>query len=287
MSEFFRALTEHPLTLNALLAGLLASVACGVVGTYVVIRRITYLAGGIAHCVLGGIGAAVYLREVHGVAWATPLVGAVASALLAAMAIGLVSLRLKQREDTVISAMWAVGMAAGVLFIVHTPGYRQDLMGYLFGDIQMVSAGSLWMVAALDAVAVAFSLTMHRQMLVICFDDIYARSRGLRVDVYYLLLLCITALTVVLLVMVVGIVMVIALLTLPAATAGLLARRVWQMQLLAVLLCMLLTTAGQAISYSPDLPTGATTIVLAGGVYLLAVVAKAALRRRRRPNPAV
>ena len=115
MSEFLDALWSLPVLQRAVLTGLLASVACGVVGSYVVVRRITYLAGGIAHCVLGGLGAAVYLRKVHGWEWMDPLYGAVASALLAAVIMGVVSLRFRQREDTVISALWAIGMAAGVL----------------------------------------------------------------------------------------------------------------------------------------------------------------------------
>ena len=140
MSEFLEALRTTPLIQRALLTGLLASIACGVVGTYVVVRRITYVAGGIAHCILGGLGAAVYLRKVHAWAWLDPLYGAVAAALLAAVVIGIVTLRLKQREDTIISALWAIGMAAGVLFIWATPGYKEHLMSYLFGNIAIVSA---------------------------------------------------------------------------------------------------------------------------------------------------
>jgi len=280
VSEFLDALRTSPLVQRALLTGLLASVACGVVGSYVVVRRITYLAGGIAHCVLGGLGAAIYLRATLGWEWLHPLHGAVASALLAAGIIGLVSLRFRQREDTVISALWAIGMAAGVLFIWRSPGYQQGLMGYLFGSITIVSAGQLWLVGGLDAVVVALSLLFYRQFLAVCFDEEFTRTRGVRVEAYYLLLLALTALTVVLLVTVVGVVMVIALLTLPVAVAGAFARRLWQMMLAAVALSMVLTTAGLAISYSPDLPAGATTILLAGAVYLLVLGGRRVLARR-------
>lgn len=278
MNEFLDALRTAPFMQYALLTGLLASVACGVVGTYVVARRITYVAGGIAHCVLGGMGAAVYFSKVYHTDWLTPLHGATVAAILAAAIIGVVSLRFRQREDTIISALWATGMAAGVLFIVKTPGYQQDLMSYLFGNILMVSAGDLWLIAILDVAVIALSLAFYKQFLAICFDEEFARTRGVRVEAFYLLLLLLTALTVVLLVTVVGIVLVVALLTLPVAAAGQFARRLWQMMLLATLLSMLLTTSGLAISYSPDLPTGATTILLAGGVYVISIVVGRAAR---------
>jgi len=274
MAEFIEALRTVALLRYALVAGLLASIACGVVGAYVVARRITYLAGGIAHCVLGGMGLAVYLNKVHGFTAIQPMHGAVVAALVAAGLIGVVSLRLKQREDTVISAMWAVGMALGVLFLAKTPGYQQDLMSYLFGNILMVSRSDLVLIAGLDAGVIAISLLFYKQFLAVCFDEQFARTCGIRVEFYYLLMLMLTALTVVLLVAVVGIVMVIALLTLPVAVAGQFARRLWQVMVASVVLSMVLTTAGLAISYRPDLPSGATIIVLAAGLFLLVLIGK-------------
>lgn len=280
MSEFLDALRTQSFMQFALLAGLLASVACGVVGTYVVVRRITYIAGGISHCVLGGIGAAVFLQRVHG--WhITPLVGAVVAAMGAALIIGFVSIRAKQREDTVIGALWAIGMAAGVLFIARTPGYTQDLMSYLFGNILMVTREDLWLIAGLDAVVLAVALLFYKPLLAVCFDEEFARVRGLNVEFYYLVLLCLTALTVVLLITVVGIVLVIALLTLPVAVAGHFARRLWQMMALATVLSMIFTTAGLAVSYGPDLPAGATIIIIAGAAYLLTAVGHRLLRPRK------
>jgi len=279
MSEFIEAVRAYPFMQRALLTGLLASVACGVVGSYVVVRRITYVAGGIAHCVLGGLGAAVYLNKVHGWGWLDPLYGAVVAALLAAVVIGLAVIRFRQREDTVISAMWAIGMATGVLFIWGTPGYREDLMSYLFGNITMVSGRDLWLIAGLDALVIGVSLLFYKQLLAVCFDEEFARTRGVRVQGYYLLLLCMTALTVVLLVTVVGIVMVIALLTLPVATAGLFARRLWQMMVASAVLSAAVVTGGLAISYSPELPPGAVIVVLAGAGYLLALLGRSAVRQ--------
>ena len=268
IGEFLQALHRYPFMQYAVATGVLASVACGVVGSYIVVRRITYVAGGISHCVLGGMGAAMYLNKVHGWHWLHPLHGATAMALAAALLIGLVGLRYKQREDTVISAVWAIGMAAGVLFITKTPGYASDLMSYLFGNILMVTPADLRLIGLLDAAVVASALVFYKQFLAVCFDEEYARARGLRVEFYYLFLLCLTALTVVLLVTVVGIIMVIALLTLPVAVAGHFAKRLWQMMVLSAVLSAVLTTAGLAISYGPDLPAGATIIVLAGAAYL-------------------
>ena len=272
IGEFLQALWRYPFLQYAVATGLLASVACGVVGSYVVVRRITYVAGGISHCVLGGMGAAMYLNKVHGWTWLHPLHGATIVALAAAMVIGVVGLRYKQREDTVISAIWAVGMAAGVLFIAKTPGYASDLMSYLFGNILMVTPADLRLIVALDAVVLAAALVFHKQFQAVCFDEEFARVRGLRVEFYYLLLLCLTALTTVLLVTVVGIVMVIAMLTLPVAVAGRFARRLWHMMILSVLLSAVLTTAGLAVSYAPNLPAGATIIALSGAAYLASAI---------------
>lgn len=284
MVEFLADLQTHAFLQNALLTGILAGVACGIVGSYVVTRRITYIAGGIAHSVLGGMGAARYFQTVHGWEWLHPFYGAVAAALAAAVVIGVVSLTAKQREDTTIGAVWAIGMAVGILFISGTPGYNQDLMSYLFGNILMVSSKDLWLIVALDALVVLVGLVFYNSLLAVCFDEEFARLRGIRVEIYYLVLLCLTALTVVLLATVVGIVMVIALLTLPVAIAGEFATKLWQMMVFSSLLTAIFTSLGLAVSYGPNLPAGATTIVLAGFVYLAVTVGARALRACRAPG---
>ena len=274
MSDFVAALLDPdiPFLRYAVLASVLASLPFGVVGTYVVARRISYVAGAIAHCVLGGIGTALYLQYRLDLTSYTslPLVGAVIQALAAAIIIGLVSLYAREREDTVIGAVWAIGMAQGLLFIAKTPGYVEP-MSYLFGGIVYVTTSDLWLAATLAAVVVGVSLFFYNKLVAVCFDEEFARLRGVRVEFYYLLLICLTAITVVLLVRVVGIVMVIALLTLPAAVAGRFARRIWQMMALAVLFCMAFTTSGLAVSYVYDLPSGPTIIMVGGAVYLLVV----------------
>jgi zinc transport system permease protein len=280
MAEFFRALTQFPFLQHALLAGVLASVASGIVGTFVVTRRITVIAGSMAHSVLGGMGVAYWLHTVHGVTWLQPLHGALIAAILAALFIGVVRLRGAEREDTIISALWALGMAVGVLFLAKTPGYKADLMTYLFGNIVLVDAAELRLLIGLDLVVVAVAVLFYQPLLALCFDEEFARVRGVNVTFYYMLLLVLVALTVVTLIYVVGIVLVIALLTLPVAIAGKFAQRMWQMMALAALLSSLLTSVGLALSFGPDLPVGATTIILAGAAYM--VVQFLVPRRRRR-----
>ena len=280
-TEFIDALVKHAFMRYALVTGVLAGIACGIVGTYVVARRITYVAGGISHTVLGGMGIAFYLSVVYNWKALHPLYGAIAAAILAAVIIGLVSLRAKEREDTVIGALWAVGMAVGIIFISRTPGYNENLMSYLFGNILMVSARDLWLIGILDLVVVGATLAFHNQLQAVCFDEEFARIRGVKVEFYYLLLLCLVALTVVLLLTVVGIIMVIALLVLPAAVAGFFTRTLKQNMILAVVLCIAFTTLGLAISYEPNLPAGATIIVLAGATYLAVMLLKGLLKPRR------
>jgi zinc transport system permease protein len=281
MSGFLEALADYSFLQYALAAGILASVACGVMGTYVVVRRISYIAGGIAHSALGGIGAALYLQRAQGWESFDPILGALAAALLSAVVIGFVSLRARQRIDTVIGAVRAVGMAAGVLFLSRTPGYGEDLMSYLFGNILMVSRGDVWLMAALDAVIVVSALLFFKQLQSVCFDEEFSRVRGVRVGAHFMFLLILTALTVVLLVTVVGVIMVIALLTIPPAIAGHFTRRLGHMMALAIVVSAALTTGGLALSYGPDLPTGATIILLAGAAYLIVAVPTALLRRGR------
>jgi len=268
MLQFVFDLREYAFLQHALLAGLLGGIACGVVGSYVVTRRISYLAGGIAHCVLGGIGASRYFQEVHGWQRFEPLYGALGAALVAAVVIGVVSLRAKEREDTVISALWALGMAAGIIFITRTPGYNEDLVSYLFGNILLVGAEDLWLLVILDLLVLGVALTFYHKFLAVCFDEEFAGLRGVPVEFFYLVLLCLVALTVVLLISVVGLVLVIALLSLPAAMAGRFTRTLGGMMVGAIFLSIFFTTGGLALSYGSDLPAGATTIILAAVAYL-------------------
>jgi len=272
VAGFLHALRTHTFMQNAVIVGLLASAACAMIGTYVVVKRITFISGGIAHAVLGGMGVAYFLNM-------DPLGGALVAALVAALIIGVVSLRSRQREDTIIGALWAVGMAVGIVFMHKTEGYQVDLMNYLFGNILLVTRGDIYLTLALDLGILAAVLLFYKRFLAICFDEEFTRIQGVQVDLFYLLLLCLIALTVVIMVQVVGIILVIALLTLPAATAGHYSRSLKQMMIIALVVGAACTTGGLAVSYPYDLPSGATIVLIAGGVYLASTVLNRLLRR--------
>lgn len=282
MGELFHALTDPdiPFLRYAFIAGALSSASFGMVGAFVVTRRLTYIAGAIAHCVLGGVGAALYAQGALGWQWCTPMLGAVVSALLAALLIGNASARTREREDTIIGAMWAVGMAAGLLFLARTPGYA-DPMNYLFGNILLISRRDLWLIAGLDVLVAVLCLLFYNKFMAISFDPEFARLRGVRVQAYYLLLVCLVALTVVLLLNVVGLILVIALLTLPAASANRLTRHMPRIMLLATLFCLLFTQTGLALSYVLEFPSGPVVILVGAAVYLaVTVLAGRGFRRR-------
>lgn len=275
MSDLFNALVTQSFMQHALIGGLLASVACGIAGSYVVVKRIGYMAGGIAHAVLGGMGLAYFLGR-------SPLAGAIITALLAALIIGWVGIYWRKQEDTAISALWAVGMASGVLLISATPGYNVDLMSYLFGNILMIPRQSLYLIFWLDLGIVLFVLMFYKQLLAVSFDEEFAELRQVPVKLFSLLLLCLVALTVVILIQVVGLIMVIALLALPAAIAGHFVTALGKMMLIAMALGVLFTSSGLALSYQYDLPSGAVTVLITGLVYLLSTLGKALWNHRRR-----
>lgn len=283
MLEFFRALPDSPLLVNGLLAGLLASVACGIIGSYVVAKRIVFISGAIAHVVVGGLGAAIFLRYHFAPAldWLTPMHGAMLSALAAAIVIGLVHQRISERMDTLIGAMWAAGMATGLMLIHYTPGYEPELISYLFGSISSVSREDLVQVAVLDGVIVVVVGLFHRQLLAVSLDEEYALLQGVRVQAINLLLLGLIALATVVLIHLVGVILLIALLTLPAAIAGHYVGRLGSIMVVATVVCAVLTTAGRALAYPADAPAGPTIILLAATLYILSV-AIARLRARRR-----
>jgi zinc transport system permease protein len=270
---FFDILFEHSFMQHALLAGLLASIACGITGTFVVVKKITYVGGGISHAVLGGIGIAYFLRV-------NPIFGAIAFALVAAILIGIVKLRLKQNEDMLINTLWALGMAIGIIFMYLTPGYAVDLLSFLFGNILMVTRGDLLVLAVLDFAIILIVFFLYRQFVSVCFDDEYSAMRGIPADVVYILLLCLVALTVVILIQVVGLILVIALLTLPAAISLLFSKSPRMAISLAILLGICFTTLGLFFSHSLNIPSGAAIIVVACLGYLIALSVRSVARFR-------
>ncbi len=272
MYQFLSDLQHHSFLQYALMTGIMASIACGIIGSYVTVRRMTYIAGAIAHCTLGGMGVAGYLNKEQGLTFLTPLIGAVAAALLAAFVISFMLNRSTMRQDTVLSAVWSIGMAIGIIFISKTGGYNEDLMSYLFGNILMVSSRDLLLLTLLDIVLVITVFLLYNRLAAISFDEEFARISGIHVDLYNTIFLCLVAVTVVLLVQVVGIILVVALLALPAAAAGQLTARLPSMMLLATLFCLTSTTGGLVISYLPDLPASATIIIIAGLLYFAGAI---------------
>ncbi len=285
MSEFWKALIDPDFAFvrYAFIMGACASVAFGMVGSFVVARRVTYIAGAISHAVLAGIGASIFAQRTYQWLWLDPLMGAALTAVVAALLLGLARFGASEREDSVIGAIWSIGMAVGLLFFASTPGYT-DPLSYLFGNILLISERDLWLVLVLDGLVIALTLLFYRQLQAVCFDEEFARLRGVPVCFFYTLLLVLIALAVVLLISVVGMVLVVALLTLPAAAAGRFTRSLWQMMVLASVLCLGFITTGLIVSFQTDLPTGPTIIVVAGFGYLCALAAKGLVRRASSGN---
>lgn len=284
MSEFWAALGEYAFLRRALAAGLIASLAGGVVGSFVVSRRITTVAGGLAHAVLGGMGLVFWLQTAHGLGALHPLHGALVFALISALILGRIQARGGERMDTAISVLWAVGMALGVIFLYWSPGYKIDLLSTLFGNLMLVDPQALQLLILLDVIVLVVVWLFYHQLVAVCFDPEFARLRGLNVNAWSTLLLVLVAMTVVSLVYVVGIVLVIALLTLPAATAGRFCFRLGAMMAAAAVLGAVTTTTGLALSYVWDLPTGAVIILVAAALYLLVIGLRHRSLRRLRPG---
>lgn len=273
MPSFLDALYTNPLLLAALLAGIAASVVSGIIGSYVVVKRIVFIAGSLSHAVLGGIGCCIWLEQVHGVSWVSPLYGALITAILSALLIGWIHLNYRQREDSAIAALWSIGMAIGILFISQTPGFNTELTNFLVGNILWVSSADLYLLATLDIGMILLIACLHKRLLAICFDEDQATLQGQPVRALYLLLLVLIAISIVLLIQVVGIVLVMTMLTIPAAVANLLTTRLSHMMVVAVILSALFCMTGNATAYYLDWPSGATISLLAGITYVCCLAA--------------
>jgi len=265
------ALSE-PFFQRVLLAGLLASLACGVIGSYVVARRVASLAGGLAHAAFGGVGLGYWLG-------APPLLGAALFGIAAAIGVGTMERHARGSIDLWVSAAWAVGMALGIVFISLSPGYAPDLMSYLFGSLLFVPWEYVAVVAAVDLFLLACVGLLYDAFLAVSFDDEFAEVSGLPATALSLGLLALTALAIVTLIRVVGIILAIALLTLPAAAARRFTPRLSRMMALASLLCAVAVVAGLAVSYqlgvaaNVDVPPGPLIVLAAAAVYALSAFA--------------
>jgi len=252
---------------NAILAAILVSVACGIVGTYVVINRIVFISGGISHTAFGGIGLG-YLIGID------PILTAIPFSILAAIGIGTISKETDVSEDTAIGILWTMGMALGIIFIGLSPGYAPDLFSYLFGSILTVPTFDLAIMVFLDLIILLTVLLFYREFSAISFDEEFAEIVGIPTKWLYILLLCMVALSVVVLIRVVGVILVIALLAIPAAISGQFTHKIKNIMLLSIVIGMILTVAGLWLSYILDLASGATIVMVLGVAFFVASVLK-------------
>ena len=248
---------------NALIAGVLISIAAGIIGSLVVVNKITFLTGGIAHSSYGGIGLAIYLGL-------PVLFGATIFAVLTAVIIAIITLNNRNRIDAIIGMMWASGMAIGIIFVDLTPGYNVDLMSYLFGSIIAVSNDDLIYMTALDIFIVCTVVFFYKQILAVSYDSEFATLRGINVKFFYTLILILAALCVVAAIKAVGLILVIALLTIPTYLAESFASRLSTMMIISSILATIFTILGLVVSYIYDISSGASIIMVA--VVILAFV---------------
>ncbi|MCP4675148.1 MAG: metal ABC transporter permease [Deltaproteobacteria bacterium] len=257
---------EYPFFRRALVAGLLASIACGVVGTYVVVKRISSISGSLSHAAFGGVGLGYLLGF-------DPIIGAAGFSLISSAGLGIVYRRVRGSLDTLLAMFWSTGMALGMLFIALTPGYAPDLMSYLFGSILFVPESFLWIAALVDLIVVGAVLLLFKEFQAVAFDEEFAEVIGIPVGPILHILLGLIALTVVTLIRIVGVIMVIALLTFPAATARHWCESLTRMMIFAGVLSAISTTFGLFGSYwlstvsSVQIPTGPLTVLIAAFLF--------------------
>ena len=247
---------------NAILAGVLVSVASGIIGSLIVVNRMVFLGGGIAHTAYGGIGIAVY--------FGLPIfLGTSVFAIIAALFMAFITLNQRERTDTFIGLIWAVGMALGIILIDLTPGYNVDHMSYLFGSILAVSDDDIYYMGGLLAIIIFITTIWYRDILAVSYDSEYAVLRGINVPFFYTLILILSALTIVVAIKVVGLILVISLLTIPIYIAEKLSNSLGKMMILSGILSTLFTLSGLFLSYQFDLTSGATIIIVSVSFLIL------------------
>ncbi|MGB7968161.1 MAG: metal ABC transporter permease [Methanobacterium sp.] len=252
---------------RALIAAVLVSVACGVVGSYVVIKRIVSLSGAISHAAFGGVGIGYFLGV-------NPVLAAIPFSIISAIAIGGVKQISNISEDTSIGILWSVGMAIGVIFINLTPGYAPDLFSYLFGSILTVNNTDLYIMLILDIIIIATVYLFRREFLAVSFDEEFSKVVGLPALLVYMLLLALVALSVVVLIKVVGVILLIALFTIPAAISKQYTYNLRNLMILATILGIVLTTLGLILSYIFNLASGATIVMVLATAFAISYYLK-------------
>jgi zinc transport system permease protein len=268
------------------IAGLLASFACGIIGTYVVVKRIVFISGGIAHTTFGGIGFAYYLQYL-GFFSMEPLIGALIFALISAVIIGLPYIRKRLREDSTIGILWVVGMALGVLFLNQVDRnviIVQDPISILFGNVLLIKTQDLYMMVGLVITIILITIFLFKDLQILTFDEEFARISGIKVDLLYLILMILIAFTTVVLIKVVGVILVIAMLTIPAAISNLLTHKIRNIMLFAITIGCIVTFFGTILSLIYNLPPGATIVILLAIIFLIILIFKNAKQGLRKPS---
>ena len=284
MISVFEDIMTYEHLADAFVACLLSAITCGIVGSYVVARRMVFLSGGITHASFGGLGLAIY-------AGFNPLVGALLFASVASVGVEFASRRGRIREDSAIGIIWSVGMALGALFMSLTPGYAVELPSYLFGSISLVDGGDIKWLAALMVVVVVGALLLGRKIMYVTFDEEYARSQGLPVSLIAYIMSVVVAITIVLSIKVMGIVLLMSLVTIPTVVANTLTKDYRTITLLAVITALVCNVAGFVMSYEIELPNGGgiptgSCIIFLLSVALLLVKLFDMIRRRVRKSVA-
>ncbi len=262
------AIFNNPFLQTALIAGLLASFASGMMGSYVVIKRITSITGSIGHSILGGIGFFLWLKYNCKISWLDPIYGAFFAAILSAALIRWAHLRYQQKEGAIIAMVWSSGMAIGVIFVSLIHGYNADLSNFLFGNILLVTKKHLYFLASIDVVLLFLVIIFFQKFLAICIDEEQASLQGIPINILYFLLLCMIATSLVLLIQIMGLILVIALITIPSTIANFYVSKLPHMMIVSIIFCSIFTTLGTLSSYELDWPPGATCALIAGIFYV-------------------
>ena len=246
---------------NALLSGIIVSLIAGIIGSLIVVNRMVFLAGGIAHASYGGIGISIF--------FGLPIfLGASVFAVFTACIIAFITLNKKENIDTFIGLVWAVGMSIGIILVDITPGYNVDLMSYLFGSILAVSKSDLYFSISALIVISLFVLLFYKDILAVSYDSSYAKLRGVNVKLFYTLILVSSAIGIVVAIKTVGLILVIALLTIPVYMAGKYSNSLGGMMMLSGVLSSFFTILGLFVSYNFDTTSGAS-IVLVSAIFLV------------------
>lgn len=275
--SFLETLFSHSILQYALIATLFASIANGVIGSFVVIRRLAFISGGISHSILGGIGFSVWLKSIFGISWLSPLCGALLAGWLSALILGWIHLNYREREDSIIASVWTVGMSLGIVFLATSNGPKIELGNYLIGNILWITPAELWLLGLLNLLILAIIFFKYKKLLTLCFDEKQASLQGVNTKALYQLLLLLIATTVVLIMQIVGAILVITMLIVPATLANLFTRSLPTMILLAILFNIAFSYLGIYTAFTFSLPTGATIALVAGLCYVVVLLTK---RRR-------